>query len=66
MERLAVYFIEGEKLCTKVFHGEPQKGDCFLCPFVDPGGGTQHHLVVVVSRRWTEEGELELIVDFPE
>jgi len=49
-----VYHAEGDLISSKWFHGEPQKGDCFML---------KSRLWYVVSRRWNEEGRLEIIVD---
>lgn len=54
MNHITVYHVDGDKLGERVFDGHPLPDDCFLL------GDT---LLYVVSRRWTNDGRLELVTN---
>lgn len=61
-----VYFISGLKIGDMTFNGTPLVGDVFLVSFTDGDLKLVDILAVVVSRRWTKDGNLELIVGYYE
>ena len=66
MKILPVFYIEGDAIGTHPFSDSPLVGDCFMQTFAVPEAGIEHgeHLVYVRSRRFANEGALQLIVGF--
>lgn len=58
---LNVYMVDGEHIGKHPFNGDPVIDDAFLMQNPDR---PSYYLVVVHGRRWTQEGDLELIVDY--
>jgi hypothetical protein len=55
VREIKIYHVDGDLMCTRKFSGEPQVGDRLF---------VSNKLAEIYSRRWTDTGELELIVHF--
>lgn len=64
MGRLKVFHEDGPLLGEHVFIGQPLVGDCFLMSFKLDELELLDVLLYIKSRRWNEDGTLELIVSY--